>query len=107
MLDFIRTGVGVDWVLGADVDFTVFKHFHIERNNRRATLIDGLGRCIQVTFFDALAPNRRNVSVVEGSALPAALLVLKWRAMPKEAPDKLTFAVGACVFIGGAIIEIV
>ena len=107
LLNFIRTGVGIGRIFGADINFTVFKHFYIEWNNRNATLIDGLRRCAQVTCLNALAPNRRNVSVVEGGALPAALLVLKRRAMPQEAPDKLTFAVGACDFIGGAIIEIV
>jgi len=107
LLNFIRTRIGIGWVLGADVNFTVFKHFHIERNNRNATLIDGLGRCTQVTCLNSLAPNRRNISVVEGGAPPAALLVLKRRAMPQEAPDKLTFAEGACDFIRRAIIEII
>jgi hypothetical protein len=107
LLDFIRAGVGVDRVIGADVDFAFIKHVDFQRDNGGTALIDGLCRSTQVTFFDALAPNRRNVSVVEGGAPPAALLVLKRRAMPQEAPDKLTFAVGACDFVRRAIIKII
>jgi len=50
ILRFIRPRIGTSRVLGADVDFAVFKHFHIERNNRNATLIDRLSRSTQVAF---------------------------------------------------------
>ena len=80
---------------------------HLQRHNRGAALVDGLGVLREVTLLDAFARERRDIGVEEGRTPPLAVARLEGRAVAEETSGELPRAVRAGDFVRGAVIQIV